>query len=353
MSDSGALAQSLLARSLAALSPRTARVLSGRRAVVLDGQILDPGIQLLLGVMRLRGEATFISSPRADPARERQRTNQLARAVAHWRTPVGGVTDVEVAGAEGPLRARHYVPVATAPPGPLLVYLHGGGFVAGGFDTHDEACRLLCHHGGIHVLSVDYRLAPEHPFPAAVEDSLAAFRWAHDHAPSLGADPHRVAIGGDSAGGNLSAVTAHRASREGGPAPALQVLIYPGTDMAARTHSGELFAEGFFLDQTSMDWCLGHYIPADVDLAHPWLSPLRQPDLHGLAPAIVVTAAFDPLRDEGEAYAARLRAAHNRVELVRVAGLIHGFLNLTVANRPSRDATIGLAGMIRGALMPV
>ena len=342
-----------MARSLATLSPRTARTLSGRKLVSLDGQELDPGIQLMLKLMELRGESTFISGPYADPVVERVRIDKAAREIRHWSTAVGAVTDIEIDGAEGRLRARHYAPPPSPDPAALIVFIHGGGFVVGSFETHDEACRLFCTSAGAHVLAIDYRLAPEHPFPAAVDDALAAFRWADANAAALGADPHRIAIAGDSAGGNLAAVTCLRIAREGGPAPALQVLMYPVTDFASATRSHELFAEGFFLDKISTEWCTTQYLPDGVDRTDPRLSPLRAPDLTGVAPAIVITAAFDPLRDEGEAYAQRLREAGNRVEAVRVPGLIHGFINLTIPNRAARDATIGLGGMIRGALMPL
>jgi acetyl esterase len=348
-----AVASSALARSLATLSPRTARLLSGRKTVSLDGQELDPGIQLMLRLMVARGDSTFISGPDADPVVERLRTDKAAREIRHWSTAVGDVRDIEIDGDEGRLRARHYAPPASPGPAALIVFIHGGGFVVGSFETHDEACRLFCRHAGAHVLAIDYRLAPEHPFPAAVNDARAAFRWAHANAAALGADPTRIAIAGDSAGDNLAAVTALGIAREGGPAPALQVLLYPVTDFESVTQSHELFAEGFFLDKISTEWCIAKYLPDGVDRADPRLSPLRAPDLSGLAPAIVITAAFDPLRDEGEAYARRLRDAGNRVESVRVPGLIHGFINLTIPNRASRDATIGLAGMIRGALMPL
>jgi acetyl esterase len=205
----------------------------------------------------------------------------------------------------------------------------------------------------VHVLSIDYRLAPEYPFPAAVEDAVAATRWALAHAAELGADPLRVGVGGDSAGGTLAAVSAVelRGGRE--PALALQLLIYPGADLTTlETRSGRLFGRGFFLTDASRRWCMDRYAPVGTDRADPRLSPLRAPDLTGVAPAIVVTAAFDPLRDEGEAYAQALEAAGSRVVSLRADGLIHGFINLTAVNRRSRDAVIRLAGAVRAELEP-
>jgi acetyl esterase len=343
--------EALGGRALAALPVRIQRWLSGRPAVRIDGQELDPGIQLLLRVMALRGSGSLISSQDATPSAERARIRREALQIARTRTEVGTVREVDVDGALEPRRARHYAPAQSVGPDPLLVFVHGGGWTVCDLDTHDEACRILCHHAGIHVLSVDYRLAPEHPFPAGLEDVMAAWRWAHANAELLGADAECVAIGGDSAGGNLSAVATYLLARDGGPAPALQILIYPGTDLVERHHSSELFGSGFFLTNANRDWCEGHYLTGTgADRADPRLSPLRAPDLSGLAPALVVTAAFDPLRDEGEAYAASLRAAGNRVVLFRAEGLIHGFINITSINRASRDATLMLAGMIRAEL---
>ncbi len=350
MADSATLFDSLAARAIAAMSPRTQRALAGRPPVQVDGQVLDPGIQLLLRVMKLRGGDTFINVDGAPAAVQRERMRKEALAFARWPTAVGNVTELEVDGAAGPLRARHYAPPGATDGAPLLVFFHGGGYAVGDLDTHDEPCRVLCRYGGVHVLSIDYRLAPEHPFPAGVEDAIAATRWAHANAVRFRADPARLAVGGDSAGGNLAAVSARELARQGEAVPALQVLIYPGTDFVETRRSADLFGEGFFLTRESMDWCVEQYLPPGADRTDPRLSPLRAPDLEGLPPAIVMTAAFDPLRDEGEAYATALRAAGNRVELVRVPGLIHGFINLTVVNRNARDQLISLAGMIRGAL---
>jgi acetyl esterase len=200
------------------------------------------------------------------------------------------------------------------------------------------------------VLAVDYRLAPEHPFPAPVEDALAAFRWGAANAASLGADPERVAVGGDSAGGNLSAVVAQQATRDDGPAPALQVLIYPKLDFVSTFPSTQLFDAGFILTGDDRRWFDTHYIAATgADPADPRLSPGLAGGLSGLPPAVIVTAAFDPLRDEGERYADRLREAGVRVVKHRAAGMTHGFIQMTVLRGP-RDATVELAGMARAAL---
>ncbi|MHB8695642.1 MAG: alpha/beta hydrolase [Solirubrobacteraceae bacterium] len=348
------VAQALAARGLGSLPGGAQRALSGRRRIELDGQLLDPGIQLLLSAMARRGAAEVVKDTASEPPVERARISREARSLARWPTAVGEVRELEVPGAAGPLAARHYAPPAFADGDPaLLVYVHGGGWVLGDLDSHDEPCRMLCRHAGINVLSVAYRLAPEHPFPAGVDDAVAVLRWALGAAESLGADPARVAVGGDSAGGNLSAVACQQlALTVASPPPALQVLVYPSTDLAGSTRSSELFADGFFLTARSRRWCETRYAGPEVDRTDPRISPLRAADLTSLPPAIVITAGFDPLRDEGEAYADALREAGVPVVSYRASDLIHGFVNFTTVNRRSRDVTVMLAGMIRAALTP-
>jgi acetyl esterase len=263
---------------------------------------------------------------------------------------LGDVRDIEVDGAAGRLRARHYAPAESRRRRlPLILFFHGGGFVLGDLDSHDAPCRLLAHHAGAHVVAVDYRLAPEGPFPAAVDDATASLRWAFDNAAALGADERRVAVAGDSAGGNIAAVVSWQAVHDGGPPPCLQLLIYPATDFVERSRSHELFEEGFLLTRADMDWFSATYT-AGADLADPRLSILRADGLEGLPPAIVVTAGFDPLRDEGEAYAARLGEAGVPVLARRFPGLLHGFINLTGLSRTSRDALVEVAGATRALL---
>ena len=210
---------------------------------------------------------------------------------------------------------------------------------------------MLCRHAGVHVLSVEYRLAPEHPFPEYHDDVTVAWRWAVEHASALGADPARVAIGGDSAGATLSIALALQAARGEVPPPALQLLVYPATDgTGATTRSETLFADGFFLTSALMDWYTGHHWPDGADPRDPRRSPLLAGDLSGQAPAIVATAGFDPLRDEGEAYAQRLSEAGVPVVLRRFDSLFHGFLNAGGINRASRAAGLELAGMVRALL---
>jgi acetyl esterase len=262
--------------------------------------------------------------------------------------PVGAVADLQIE-AEVPLRARHYAPLETGGADPLLVFFHGGGFTYGDLDTHDGVCRLLCRHAGAHVLAIDYRLAPEHPFPAAVEDARAALSWASAHAGELGADPGSIGVGGDSAGGNLAAVATQLAARDGGPAPVLQLLIYPATDCTRHRRSRELFGDGFFLTSAQMDWFEKNYLGSvgGANCRDPRASPLIADDLCGLAPAIVVTAGFDPLRDEGEEYADALRAAGTPTLLRRFPAFAHGFIGAAGVSRASRDAVVEIAGATR------
>ncbi|MDQ1375382.1 MAG: acetyl esterase, partial [Actinomycetota bacterium] len=212
-------------------------------------------------------------------------------------------------------------------PLPVLVFFHGGGFVIGDLDTHDQVCRQLANGSHAIVVAVDYRLAPEHPYPAAPDDCFAATTWIHEHATELGGDPTRMAVAGDSAGGNLAAVVAQEARDKGGPPLKAQILIYPATDLSMQHPSITENGEGYLLTKEGMDWFMGHYAP-DVDDVR--CSPLAAVDLSGLPPALVITAEFDPLRDEGEAYAAHLREAGVPVVLSRYDGMIHGFFQLGV-----------------------
>jgi acetyl esterase len=352
MSDHSLTLRELLehrvARALLRLPPALLVRLSGKPQVVGEGLTLHPEIQLLL-TLRERLGAVPLSLLTPQEGRRRLRRE----AIVHAGEPVevGAVRDLVLNTAQGPLKARHYAPTERSERRPLLVFLHGGGFVLGDLETHDPACRLLCRHAGVHVLAVDYRLAPEHPFPAALEDSIAAFAWARAHAHELGADPARIAVGGDSAGGNLSAVLSQLAVREGTPAPALQLLLYPGVDRTVPRASMERFAEGFFLTRADIAWFNNHYIGASrIDPSDPRLSPMKCPDLSGLPPALVITAGFDPLRDEGEAYAAALRAAGTPATLRRFDGLVHGFANMTGVSQACRSAVIEIASMLRRML---
>jgi acetyl esterase len=233
---------------------------------------------------------------------------------------------------------------------PLIVYFHGGCWALGDLETHDGVCRFLATNAAAAVLSGDYRLAPEHPFPAGFEDAFAAFRWASAETARLGADPSRIAVAGDSAGGNLAAAVSRLARDEGAPSPAMQVLLYPIVDAIGEHASRYSFASGFLLTKAEMDWFERHYLSRAIDRGDSRVSLLRAADLSGLPPAYVATAGFDPLRDEGEAYAEAMRKAGVPVALRRHPGLIHGFANMTAISRSARAAMHELAGALRMGL---
>jgi acetyl esterase len=261
---------------------------------------------------------------------------------------IGSVRTLMADGPQGQIPLRLYRPagVPASTPLPVYVYFHGGGWVIGDLETHDVICRQLTAESGASVISVDYRRAPEHKFPAAADDAWAATRWIVAHAAELGVDAERLAVGGDSAGGNLAAVVALMARDAGGPRIALQILIYPVTDLGAESKSYEDFAEGYMLTRESMRWFRAHYLNGKEDAADWRASPLRANSLAGLPPALIITAGFDPLRDEGEAYAARLRAAGVTVDYVCFGGMIHGF----AAMGRVLDTALRAVALIGGAL---
>jgi acetyl esterase len=278
----------------------------------------------------------------------RQQLRTMVTLMDEPAPPLPRVEDIRIPGPAGELPARIYAPQATGAPRPTVAYFHGGGWVQGDLETHHGLCARLAKHADVLVVAIDYRLAPEHKFPAAVDDCLAAYRWLRTHGRDVGADTTRVAVAGDSAGGNLAAVVSQLAARDGGPAPALQLLIYPATDFSRRRRSRELFGEGFLLTNSEMDWFETNYLGAERTHARdPRASPLLSEDLSGLAPAYVVTAAFDPLRDEGEEYAAALARAGTPVVLRRFPGFIHAFIAGAGVSRNARDALVEIAGATR------
>lgn len=260
---------------------------------------------------------------------------------------VGQIEDRRIAGPGGELTIRIYSPRETSAANsnarPLLVFFHGGGWVVGDLTTHDGLCRHLANAAGAATISVDYRRAPESKYPAAAEDAHAAVRWAAENARELGADPARVIVCGDSAGGNLAAVAALMARDRGGPRIACQVLLYPVTDCHFETPSYAEFSAGYYLTRGAMQWFFQQYVARPEQIYEPYVSPLREKSLAGLPPALVITAECDVLRDEGEAYAARLQAAGVAVEQIRCAGMIHGFLRRTDVFPQARE-TIALVG---------
>ena len=260
--------------------------------------------------------------------------------------PVGRVEDREATGPNGAIPVRIYTPTGGGP-FPVLVYFHGGGWVLGSIETHDTVCRSLANAADCVVVSADYRLAPEHKFPAAADDCYAATHWVTANAASFNADPERIAVGGDSAGGNLAAVVALMARDRGEPALAYQLLIYPATDYLPDTPSYRENAEGYLLTRDDMVWFWNHYLRDEADGKNPYASPLRAASLRGLPPALVITAEFDPLRDEGEMYAARLREAGVAADVIRYDGMIHGFVSMAAVLERGRDAVQRAAAELR------
>ncbi|MFI5957985.1 alpha/beta hydrolase [Cryptosporangium sp. NPDC051539] len=264
---------------------------------------------------------------------------------------VAAVEDVTIDGpGSTPLPGRIYRPEAGGPV-PTIVFFHGGGFVLGDVETHDDHGRWLCREVGAVVVSVGYRLAPESPFPGPVDDALVAVRWAAARISDLGGDPDRLAVAGDSAGGNLAAVVAQDCRDAGGPALAAQLLLYPATDFAGDYPSMAENADGYFLTESDMIWFTTHYVPSGADPGDPRLSPLRG-RLEGLPPAVVATAGFDPLRDAGDAYASALGDAGVRTITHRFDGLIHGFFGLGPVSPASEEAVRTVCASLKQLLRP-
>jgi acetyl esterase len=338
-----------LLRTVCGLPPGVHRMLFGRR-VASEGQVLARDIQALLAMSRLGGVVDLYAG--MPPAVARRESQYSGRMIAGRPIPMARVEARAIPGEAGPIPARLYVPGGqpAGEPAPLVVFFHGGGFCIGDLETHDGVCRFLAAGSGASVLAVDYRLAPEHPFPAAVEDAWSAFAWAAANAAELGADPHRIAVAGDSAGGNLSAVVSLLAREGGGPAPALQLLLYPITDAEGLMASRQTYRRGYLLTEPDMEAFERDYLPDGVDPADPRISLLQVADLSGLPPAYVVTAGFDPLRDEGEAFAMRLREAGTPAALRRHPGLIHAFANNFAVCPTARAALSEAAGALRMGL---
>jgi acetyl esterase len=336
------------ARFFLGLPAPVQRLLAGGRATRRDGLVLEADMQLLLALMDRTGAPAI---DRLSPTEARRHMALNARMLALSAEPLARVEQLTLRGPAGPIPARLYAATHAPDPRPLLVYYHGGGWVVGGLDTHEVVCRFLAREARVQVLSVDYRLAPEHRFPSAVEDALAAFRIATQEAAALGADPARIAVSGDSAGGNLAAVVSQLAAQGGTDTPpAFQLLFYPVTDLSKKHASYRTFADGFFLTERTMDWYRKHYLAHEDEAFDPRASPLLSKDLTALPPAHIVTAGFDPLRDEGEAYAARLREAGVPVTLRRHPGQIHGFCNVSAVARSARAALVEAAAALRAGL---
>jgi len=305
---------------------------------------LDPQARALLDQMAAAGGQPFY---RLSVEEARQAVLAFAQ-LGGEPEPVASVEDRELPGPDGPIPVRIYTPEGGGP-FPVLVYFHGGGWVVCDIDSHDPVCRSLARGTGCVVVSVGYRLAPEHKNPAAADDCYAATQWVMNNTSHINGDPNRVAVGGDSAGGNLAAVVTLMARDFGGRAPMFQLLIYPVMDYLSGTPSYEQNAEGYFLTKEDMVWFWNHYLNDEGEAPNPYLSPLRAGSLAGLPPALVITAEFDPLRDEGELYVARLREHGIAAELVRYDGMIHGFFSMAGVLHQGRNALELAAARLRSA----
>jgi acetyl esterase len=304
---------------------------------------LDHDAEILLKMIREANRPTF-ESVGAVAARDLYMAGR--KALSPDPMPIAETRDVAIPGSGGPIPARLY---RSAKNGtlPVLVFLHGGGWVVGNIDSHEAMCRHLANRAECAVLSVDYRMGPEHKFPAAVEDCFAATAWAADNGASLDVDPGRLAVGGDSAGGNLAAVVSLLARDKRAPRVSCQLLIYPATDAAMRHDSVARYAEGYVLTRATMRWFYEQYLRTPDDAADWRVSPLLAPDLSRLPPAYVLTAGYDPLCDEGDAYAARLAAAGVPVTHRRSAGQVHGFVTNGKVIRAAETALDEIAAFLQ------
>lgn len=327
----------------AALSPIVSSGMALQLAKRLRYQIpyqdIDPQLRLFLAVRNALGQTEFITE---DTATSRLKLRHGMQTLRRSKTPVRAVTELAIPLAQGSMPARWYVPEEEDSQLPLMMFIHGGGFIVGDLDTHDEACRMLARYGHFQIVSIDYRRAPEHPAPAALDDAIAGFQWLQNNTGRFGKKRGQISVGGDSAGGNLAAVVSQQLAGTA-DAPCAQLLIYPVIDLFGDYPSKEKYGKQLVLTLRDCQVIREQYVnqgtlPAD----DPRICPLNG-KLSGLAPALVVTSAFDMLRDEGEAYAHQLRKAGTTVAFRRVASQGHGFMNITPVNESAKWATIQLA----------
>jgi acetyl esterase len=311
--------------------------------ITVDGRTLDTRTQWFLQLLARSGQQPL---HRLGVARAREEFDLFQPVMSGPAAPVGEIVDRTIAGPGGRLRVRFYRPAGSvARLLPTILYFHGGGWAIGSLEAYDLPCRFFCARSGCAVVAVDYRLAPEHKFPAGVDGAIAAFRWLAAEGVELGIDPDRIIVAGDSAGGTLATVVAQTVRGEP-RTPCLQWLIYPATDLGGEMPSHTSCGQGFLLTQADMAWFRGLYLNDPAEIADPRVSPLRAPDLSGLPPALIFTAGLDPLRDEGQAYAERLTAAGVKTVHREFDSLIHGFVGmrgaLQAAARAMDDMVAGL-----------
>ena len=318
------------------------RFLDGHR-IRMGGRTMDPKAQIVGEFVKsIRVPGFFPPLPEL-----RQQLRVMVSLMDEPAPALPRIEDIRIPGPAGEIPARVYSARAAKTPQPTVAYFHGGGWVQGDLETHHGLCARLAEHAGALVVAVDYRLAPEHKFPAAVEDCLAAYRWLRTKGRDVGADLSRVAVAGDSAGGNLSAVVSQLAASAGVPAPTCQVLIYPAVDFSLETSSHRELADGHVIPRDRILWYMEQYLKSDEDKSDLRASPLRAPSLEGQPPAMIVTAGFDPLRDEGRAYGDRLREAGVDVVYREYPGQIHAFVSLTKAIPQGMACTLEIAQYLR------
>jgi acetyl esterase len=321
------------------------RFLDGHR-IKMGDRTMDPKAQIVGEFVKsIRVPGFFPPLPEL-----RQQLRVMVTLMDEPAPALPRIEDISIPGPAGAIPARVYAPSAGTTPLPAVAYFHGGGWVQGDLETHHGLCARLAKHAGALVVAVDYRLAPEHKFPAAVDDCLAAYRWLRTKGRDVGADTGRVAVAGDSAGGNLSAVVSQLAASGGVPAPTCQVLIYPAVDFSLDTSSHKDLADGHVIPRDRILWYMEQYLRNDADKSDLRASPLRAASLKGQPPAMIVTAGFDPLRDEGRAYGDRLREAGVDVVYREYPGQIHAFVSLTKAIPQGMACTLEIADFLRRRL---
>lgn len=309
---------------------------------------LDPVLKAFLDqVAAMGGPKTWDMQP----GEAREAFAGLMQLAGPKDIPIGKVTNIAIPAAHGEIAARSYAPVAaSSEPLPTLVFFHGGGWVIGNIDTHDGLCRMIANASGCRVISVEYRLSPESKFPGPVEDAMAAIEWIEKNAAQLGVDANRLAVGGDSAGGDLAAVVAQTAKAKGAPKIAYQMLLFPVTQIGEETRSLREYAENYFLERRTLDWFYAHYLPADADTKDPRISPLEAKDVSGLPPAYIMLAGYDPLHDEGFAYAEKLRIAGVSVTVADYPDMVHDFIYLQAVLPQAAEALNTAAKALKAAL---
>jgi acetyl esterase/lipase len=344
-----AAVQKFILKTLLSLPSPILRAMSGGGVVYRGGRTLDPRFQFFAHAAKKMPAMTTLPPDVARDASAKGLAAVGGPSEPGVRTETLAIDGPNSSGGGGPLPLRAYRPDDQDPAAPLIVFAHFGGGVIGDLETCHAFCGILARIARTAVLSVDYRLAPDHRFPAGLEDVLAAYRWGRDNAARFGAAPGVAAIGGDSMGGNFAAIIAQEMQRSGEAQPAVQILIYPAVDVASETASMDIYADAYPLSRPIMEWFMGHYMGPDADPADPRLSPNKTADLSGLAPAVVITAGFDPLVDQGEAYAKRLQAAGVPVTYRCYDSLAHGFTAFTGAVPAADEACREVAALVRAA----